>query len=107
MQVELDKGSSLEDIRKKITKGEVQTNVSKQPPQNTSFNTNRVQRKNRDIMSLLTKFETNPTKENISRSPEVLSAVKRFSVDKEAQIDGPVMNKKIFKLGDKELLVCL
>lgn len=110
MQAELDKGSSLEDIRKKITKGEVQTKVSKQPQQtqqHTSFSTNRVQRKKRDIMSLLTKFETKPAKENISPSPEVLSAVKRFSMDKEANIDGPVVNKKFFKLGDKELLVCL
>lgn len=105
--MELDKGSSLEDIRKKLTKGEIKTNVSKQPPKQTSFSADRVQRKKRDIMSLLTKFESKPIKENISPAPEALSAIKRFCMDKEALIDGPIMNKKIYKLGDKELLVCL
>ncbi|XP_057774579.1 alpha-glucan water dikinase, chloroplastic isoform X2 [Salvia miltiorrhiza] len=105
LQVELDKGSSLEDIRKKITKGEIQTNVPKKQATKTNFSNDRVQRRKRDIMSLLTKFEPKSIKENISPAPEVLSAIKQFSMDKEAHIDGPILNKKIYKLGDKEFLV--
>lgn len=107
MQGELDKGSSLEDIRKKITKGDIQTKVPKKQDTKTNFSNDRVQRRKRDIMSLLNKFKLKSIKENISPAPEVLSAIKQFSMDKEAHIDGPIMNKKIYKLGDKELLVCL
>lgn len=113
MQVELDKGLSLEDLRKKTTKGEVQTKVPKQtkvsnqPAKGGFSNGQRVQRKKRDIMSILTKFDAKPMEENISPEPEVLSAIKQFSMDKEAHIDDPIVNKKIYKLGDKELLVCV
>ncbi|KAH6815578.1 Pyruvate phosphate dikinase [Perilla frutescens var. frutescens] len=105
LQDELDKGSSLEDIRKKITKGEIQTKVSKHVTKKSFSTVDRIQRKKRDLMSLLTKFEPKSMEENISPEPEVLSAIQQFSLDKEAQIDGPIMNKKIYKLGDKELLV--
>ncbi|KAG6426420.1 hypothetical protein SASPL_110643 [Salvia splendens] len=71
----------------------------------TNFSTDRVQRRKRDIMSLLTKFKPESINDNISHAPEVLSPIKQFSMDKEAHIDGPIMNKKIYKLGDKELLV--
>ncbi|GFP88008.1 alpha-glucan water dikinase chloroplastic [Phtheirospermum japonicum] len=110
LQVELEKGVSLEEIRKKITKGQIKTKVSKQPAKKSYFTVERIQRKKRDIMSLLTKFSSVPIEEEsrtmlISSEPEVLSAVQQFSKEKEDHINGPIMNKKIYKLADKELLV--
>lgn len=105
MQVELEKGASLDDIRKRITKGETQPKVSTQQEKKRHFSTDRIQRKKRDITSLLTKFASTPVEENVSVLPEVLSTVQQFSRVKEDNIDGPIANKKIYKLGDKELLV--
>ncbi|KAI3467562.1 hypothetical protein Pfo_024225 [Paulownia fortunei] len=110
LQVELEKGASLDEIRKKITKGEIQTKVSKQLAKKGYFTVERIQRKKRDIMSLLTKFasvsiEGKISMDKISSVPEVLSALQQFSRAKEDHIDGPIMNKKIYKLADKELLV--
>lgn len=56
-------------------------------------------------MSLLTKFASESIEENISPVPQVLSAIQQFSRAKEDNIDGPIMNKKLYKLADKELLV--
>ncbi|KAL3654031.1 hypothetical protein CASFOL_003712 [Castilleja foliolosa] len=110
LQVEQDKGVSLDEIRKKITKGEIKTKVSKQSAKKSYFNGERIQRKERDITSLLTKFVSVPIEEEIktiliSSEPEVLSSVQQFSREKEDSINGPIMNKKIYKLADKELLV--
>ncbi|XP_011086610.1 alpha-glucan water dikinase, chloroplastic [Sesamum indicum] len=104
LQVELEKGASLDEIRKKMTKGEIQTKVSKQLAKKNYFTTERIQRKERDVMSLLTKFASVPIEEKISSEPEVLSAIQQLSRVKEDQY-GPTMNKKIYKLSDKELLV--
>ncbi|KAK4429801.1 Alpha-glucan water dikinase, chloroplastic [Sesamum alatum] len=104
LQVELEKGASLEEIRKKITKGEIQTMVSKPLPKKIHFTTERIQRKKRDVMSLLTKFASVHIEEKVSSEPEVLSAIQQLSKAKEDQY-GPTMSKKIYKLADKELLV--
>ncbi|KAL0421405.1 UNVERIFIED_CONTAM: Alpha-glucan water dikinase, chloroplastic [Sesamum latifolium] len=103
LQVELEKGASLDEIRKKITKGEIKTKVSKQLAKKSYFTTERIQRKGRDLMSLLTKFASVPIEEKISSEPEVLSAIQQLSRVKEDQY-GPTMSKKIYKLADKELL---
>ncbi|KAL3630994.1 hypothetical protein CASFOL_023978 [Castilleja foliolosa] len=110
LQVELEKGVSLDKIRKKVTKGEIKTKVSKQPAKRSYSTVERIQRKKRDITSLLTKFVSVPIEEEIktiliSSEPEVLSAVQQFSREKEDSNSGPIMNKKIYKLADKELLV--
>ncbi|KAK6160209.1 hypothetical protein DH2020_003590 [Rehmannia glutinosa] len=105
LQVELEKGASLDEIRKKITQGDIQTKVSKQLTKRSYFPVERIQRKKRDIMSLLTKFASVPMEEKISSVPEVLSAIQQLSKAKEDHMDGPIMNKKIYKLADKELLV--
>ncbi|XP_042048973.1 alpha-glucan water dikinase, chloroplastic-like isoform X2 [Salvia splendens] len=92
--------SNIPDTEKDGQRKKIQTKGTK-----TNFSTDRVQRRKRDIMSLLTKFKPEAINENISHAPEVLSPIKQFSMDKEAHIDGHIMNKKIYKLGDKELLV--
>ncbi|KAG8366087.1 hypothetical protein BUALT_Bualt17G0039400 [Buddleja alternifolia] len=106
LQVELEKGSSLDEIRKKISKGDIQTNVSKQEvAKKSNFSTERIQRKKRDVMSLLSKVASVSIEEKISSEPQVLSAIQQFARAKEDNVDGPILNKKIYKLGDKELLV--
>ncbi|KAL6547367.1 hypothetical protein OROMI_023088 [Orobanche minor] len=105
LQVELENGASLEEIRKKLTKGEIQTKVSKQFENKRYFNVERIQRKKRDLMLLLTKFGCTPVEENISSLPEVLSTVEQFSRAIEDRISGSIMNKKIHKHADKELLI--
>ncbi|PIN21110.1 Alpha-glucan, water dikinase [Handroanthus impetiginosus] len=103
--VELEKGASLDEIRRKITKGEIKSKVSKQLAKKSYFTVERIQRKKRDVMSLLTKFASVSIEEKISSEPEVLSAIQQFAKAKEDLIDGPIMNKQIYKLADKELLV--
>lgn len=105
LQVELQKGASVDEIRKKITKGEIQTKVAKQFKENRTSKEGRIQRKKRDLMQFLTKFSSRPIQENIPSEPRKLSALQQFVMSKEENIDGAVLNKKIYKIGDKELLV--
>ncbi|MBA0706369.1 hypothetical protein Golax_018482, partial [Gossypium laxum] len=105
LQSELEKGASLDEIRKKITKGEIKTKVAKQLQNKKYFSPERIQRKQRDLMQLLNKHAVKVVEESISVEvePKPLTAVERFA--KEKELDGsPVMNKKIYKLGEKELL---
>lgn len=99
--------NNIPDKEKDNNRKNIQSKVPRKQAQKTNFSNEKVQRKKRDIMSLLTRFKPESIKENIPPSPEVLSSIKQFSMDKEVHIDGPIMNKKIYKLGDKELLVCL
>lgn len=105
LQVELEKGTSIDEIRKKIAKGEIQTKVSKQLETERPFSVERIQRKKRDIMQLLNKFSSRPIEESISTESQELSTTELFAKAKEDQIDGPILNKMKYKLADKELLV--
>uniref|UniRef100_A0A6N2N9J4 alpha-glucan, water dikinase n=1 Tax=Salix viminalis TaxID=40686 RepID=A0A6N2N9J4_SALVM len=105
LQAELGKGVSVDDIRKKIGKGEIKTKVSKQ--------TQNHKRKGRDLMQLINKHAAKSAEDKASTSvegknsiePKVLKAVELFAKEKEEQDGVTVLNKKIFKLADKELLV--
>ena len=44
-------------------------------------------------------------KEKTLTKPKALSTIELFARAKEEQSDGPIINRKIYKLGDKELLV--
>ncbi|XVF85026.1 hypothetical protein PTKIN_Ptkin17bG0085500 [Pterospermum kingtungense] len=106
LQSELEKGVSLDDIRKKITKGEIASKVSKQLQKKRYFSVERIKRKERDLIQIVNKHVVKSMEESISVSvePRPLTAVERFA--KEKELDGsPVMNKIIYKLGEKELLV--
>lgn len=110
MQIELDNGTSIDGIRKKIIKGEIQTKVTKQREKKKYFTVERIQRKKRDLMELLNKHSSGLVEEKISPisvKPKVLSTIERFAQEKEEQGGGPITNKKIFRLADKELLVRL
>ncbi|KAK1373707.1 hypothetical protein POM88_029900 [Heracleum sosnowskyi] len=84
LQVELEKGKSIEAIRNKITKREKKPNVSKNPD---------------------TKRFSRPVKETVPEKPPTLSAVNLFCKAKEEQSGGPALRKNIYKLADRELLV--
>ncbi|KAL7196896.1 hypothetical protein ACSBR1_036832 [Camellia fascicularis] len=105
LQMELDKGTSLDEIWNKITKGEIQTKVSKKLETKKYFTVQRIQRKKRDLMQLLNKYSAGSVEEKISGKPRALSTIERFAMKMEEQGGVPIMNKKIFRLADKELLV--
>lgn len=91
-------------------KGEIQTKVTKQRGKKKYFTVERIQRKKRDLMDLLNKHSSGLVEEKISpvsAKPKVLSTIERFAQEKQEQGGGPITNKKIFRLADKELLVRL
>ncbi|PIA61801.1 hypothetical protein AQUCO_00200059v1 [Aquilegia coerulea] len=103
LQMELEKGSSLEDIRKKITKGNKQTKVSEQAPKRYST-PKRIQRRQRDVMTLLNKYAAESIEEKPSVISRVSSPIELFLKAKEEQGCGSILNKQIFKLGEKKIL---
>lgn len=105
LQVELEKGKSIEAIRNKITKGDKKANVSKSPDTKKFSSVERIQRKKRDLMQLLNKYTPGPVKETVSAKLPTLSALDLFCKAKEEQSGGPALRKYIYKLADKELLV--
>ena len=105
MQIELEKGASLDEIRKKITKGEIKTKVTKQLHQKKYFSAEKRQRKKRDLIQLITKYAAESVEEHDSIKPKALTVVEQFAKMKEEQDGGHVLNKKIYKLADKKLLV--
>ncbi|KAK1552116.1 hypothetical protein Q3G72_010601 [Acer saccharum] len=106
LQSELEKGVSLDEIRKKTLKGEIQTKVSKQLKTKKYYRVDRIQRKKRDLMQLLNKNVAKPVeKHEISVEPKALTAIELFAKAREEQDGGSVLKKKIYKLAGKELLV--
>lgn len=112
LQKELDKGTSLDEIRKKIVKGEIKTKVAKQLEKKRYFTVERIQRKNRDLTQIITKYACQPEEkvsieqvEKVSMKQKVLSPVELFAEAKEAQDGALVVKKKLFELADKQLLV--
>lgn len=103
--MELQKGASLDDIRKKITKGEIQTTVAKQLQSKKYFRTERIQRKKWDLMQIINKYEAQSVYAEQPITPKALTAVELFAKAKEEQDGSPVLNRSIYKINDKELLV--
>ncbi|KAA3462646.1 alpha-glucan water dikinase, chloroplastic-like isoform X2 [Gossypium australe] len=104
LQFELEKGASLDVIRKKITKGEIETKVSKPPQNKRYFSAQRTQRKQRDLMVLLNKHSVKSVEGSITVEPKPLTAVESFA--RKIELDSsPVMNKKIYKFGERDVLV--
>ncbi|KAK9060237.1 hypothetical protein SSX86_020941 [Deinandra increscens subsp. villosa] len=118
---EIAKGSSLEDLRRRLTKkdgtnskqesdvsrGNVQTKVQK-PVEKKTYSIQGIQRKKRDLMELLNKHipvSVKSVEEKTSIKPKTLSAVELYSKSIEEQSDIDILNKKTYRLSDKELLV--
>ncbi|KAL5568806.1 hypothetical protein UlMin_025381, partial [Ulmus minor] len=104
LQMELDKGASLDEIRKKITKGKIKTKVTKHFQGKKDFSIERIQCQKRDLMHILNKYEAKPVDEKVLSKPRDLTTVELLAKEKEEQDGNPVLNKSIYKLDDKELL---
>ena len=102
---ELEKGASLDEIRKKIVKGEVQTKVAKQLKTNKKFTFERIQRKKRDWMQLINRNDAENVVEPFVDAPMALTAIERYAKEKEEYDTGLVLNRTIYKLAGSDLLV--
>lgn len=102
LQLELEKGITLEELRKKVVKGEIQTKVAKKQEKRCYSSMEKIQRKKRDVAQLINKDASG---EQILGAAQVLSRIERFSKSKEGQVDGPIITKKIYKIGNSELMV--
>ncbi|XP_043699404.1 alpha-glucan water dikinase, chloroplastic-like isoform X2 [Telopea speciosissima] len=105
LQIELDKDGSLDEIQKKLTKGDIQARVSKQLQNKRYFTVERIQRKKRNLMELLTEYATESVKQKLSIPSNDPTTVEIFLNAKVEQDGGPILNKSTFKLGNEELLV--
>ncbi|KAL4347574.1 hypothetical protein GQ457_17G013530 [Hibiscus cannabinus] len=113
---EIAKGTSVDDIRTKLTKkggqefkdtaNNEKTNnkVSKQPQNQRHFSAERIQRNKRDLMVLLNKHPVKSVVGSNSVEPKPATAVESFAKKLEMD-DSPVMSKKIYKFGEMEVLV--
>ncbi|XP_028214504.1 alpha-glucan water dikinase, chloroplastic-like [Glycine soja] len=102
---ELEKGASLDAIRKKIVKGEIQTKVAKQLKTKKYFRAERIQRKKRDLMQLINRNVAQNIVEQVIDAPKALTVIEHYANAREEYESGPVLNKTIYKLGDNYLLV--
>ncbi|MQL91961.1 hypothetical protein Taro_024579 [Colocasia esculenta] len=104
LQLELDKGITLEELQKKIVKGDIQSKVSEQLARKKYFSRERIQRKKRDITQLINKYAPEAVKES-SQTPRTPTVLESYSQSKEEEDGGQVFYKNAFKLDNKELLV--
>ena len=100
----MDKGTSIDQLRKKILKGNIESKVSKQLKNKNYFSVERIQRKKRDVMQILSKHKHTVIEEQAEVAPKQLTVLDLFT--NSLQKDGcEVLSKKLFKFGDKQILV--
>ncbi|XP_057416065.1 alpha-glucan water dikinase, chloroplastic isoform X2 [Lotus japonicus] len=102
---ELEKGASLDEIRKKIVKGEVQTKVAKQLKTKKYFHVERIQRKKRDWTELINRNVGENIVEQFVDVPKTMTVIQRYAKEKEEYDKGLILNRAIYKLADNDLLV--
>ena len=105
LQAELDKGTSVDQLRKKILKGNIEKKVSKQLQNKKYFTAERIQRRNRDITELLNKHKPIVTEEQVKATPKQPTVLDLFTKSLQEGDDRDVLSRKLFKIGDKEILV--
>ncbi|XP_019166630.1 PREDICTED: alpha-glucan water dikinase, chloroplastic-like [Ipomoea nil] len=111
LQLELEKGVTFDELRKRIVKGEVKTKVAKQLEKKSYFTIEKIQRKQRDLAQIINRnvpwsgSESGSGVEQILLEPQSLSTIELFAKAKEEQVDGPILNKKIYKVANGELMV--
>lgn len=105
LENKLSEGMSLADLRKKLQSGDTQKKAADRIGKPETFQ--RIQRKKRDILQMLNKFPDKKENIKVSVEPEKRSALALCSQVMEALDGGSVLQKKIFKFGDKELLVLI
>uniref|UniRef100_A0A0C9S6E6 TSA: Wollemia nobilis Ref_Wollemi_Transcript_11183_4962 transcribed RNA sequence n=2 Tax=Wollemia nobilis TaxID=56998 RepID=A0A0C9S6E6_9CONI len=106
LESELSKGVSLADLRKKLKSGETQKKVADRMRKTTT--PQRIQRKKHDVLQILNKYpEIKGTVKEPVAVEKKLSALELCSQVVEALDGGAVLQKKILKFGDKEILVLI
>ncbi|KAL0927957.1 hypothetical protein M5K25_002185 [Dendrobium thyrsiflorum] len=105
LQLELEKGLSLDEIREKMMKGNIKSKVSKQLKDKTYFAVERVRRKSRDLMQLINKHSDQPTEWKTSDAKRSLTSVELWSNDLEERFDGLIISRKLLKLDDMDIMV--
>uniref|UniRef100_A0A0E0LBX9 Uncharacterized protein n=1 Tax=Oryza punctata TaxID=4537 RepID=A0A0E0LBX9_ORYPU len=103
LQAELDKGTSVEQLRKNILKGNVETKVSKQLKDKKFFSVERIQRKKRDIVQLLKKHKPTVIEAQVE-TPKQPTVLDLFTKSLQEQDNCEILSRKLFKFGDKEIL---
>ena len=103
----MDLGISIDQLRQKILKGNIESKVSKQLKNKKYFSVERIQRKKRDIMQLLSKHKHTVMEEKVEVAPKQPTVLDLFLFTKSLhEKDGcEVLSRKLFKFGDKEILV--
>ncbi|KQK18353.1 alpha-glucan water dikinase, chloroplastic isoform X1 [Brachypodium distachyon] len=104
LQAELDKGASIDQLRKKILKGNLEKKVSKQLENKKYFSVERIQRRNKDIMQLLNKHKPVITEEQVKAAPKQPTVLDLFTKSLQEEDGFDVLSRKLFKFGDKEIL---
>jgi alpha-glucan,water dikinase len=114
---ELSRGVPLEKLRARLTKKpesserdatatkELERKVSKQEKKKKKYSVERIQRKNRDITQLLNKHKPGVTKEQVQAAPKQPTVLDLFTKSLQEGDDCDVLSRKLFKIGDKEILV--
>ncbi|PKA56704.1 Alpha-glucan water dikinase, chloroplastic [Apostasia shenzhenica] len=103
--VELEKGTSLSEIRQKILKGNIKSKVSRQLKDKKYFAVKKIRRKDRDIMQLVSKYSSKAIEEEtvvIQKPPTALELWSRALKERD---EGPTVNTRLFNLDDRELMV--
>jgi alpha-glucan,water dikinase len=101
----LDKGTSVDQLRKKILKGNIEKKVSKQLENKKYFSVERIQRRNRDVTQLLNKHKPVVTEEQVKAAPKQPTVLDLFTKSLQEGDDCDVLSRKLFKISDKEILV--
>ena len=101
----MDKGTSIDQLRKKILKGNIESKVSKQLKNKNYFSVERIQRKKRDIMQILSKHKHTVIEEQAEVAPKQLTVLDLLTNSLQKKDGCEVLSKKLFKFGDKQILV--
>ena len=121
---EVARGASIQELQARLNKkndsgnsheqsqagNKEVSNAAKKHESKQVYRTGRINRKQRDLMKILNKHATKPVDEaklgsEESAKPKALKAVELFAKEKEEEDGASVVNKKIYRLGDKDLLV--
>uniref|UniRef100_A0A8R7V0U6 Alpha-glucan water dikinase, chloroplastic n=1 Tax=Triticum urartu TaxID=4572 RepID=A0A8R7V0U6_TRIUA len=104
LQAELDNGASVDQLRKKIVKGNLEKKVSKQLEKKKYFSVERIQRRNRDITQLLNKHKPVVTEKQVKAAPKQPTVLDLFTKSLQEGDNCDVLSRKLFKIGDEEIL---
>lgn len=86
-------------------KGNIENKVSKQLKNKKYFSVERIQRKKRDIMQFLSKHKHTVMEEKVEVAPKQPTVLDLFTKSLREKDGCEVLSRKLFKFGDKEILV--